>query len=154
MTDRRNEMPRSLRGANPRPREDEPTVEARLPKPDGYQHPPGNVVGIPKRAAPVRSAEYLDFVREHPCCACGIIPMNEAHHYGPRGMGEKASDLYAVPLCTKHHREFHDKGSIGEFLRTVAPSQWAEQRRVRTELGFIQAQRDLLIEWVELQRAK
>jgi hypothetical protein len=37
----------------------------------------------------------------------------EAHHAGPRGMGQKAPDDTAIPLCTRHHRDWH--GATGLF---------------------------------------
>ena len=60
--------------------------------------------------------KYLAHVRTLPCCLCGDDVTVEAHH--PRvasaddgkrytGMGEKASDRWAVPLCGKHHRQLH-----------------------------------------------
>jgi hypothetical protein len=61
-----------------------------------------------KSPPPERNNSYLGFVRSHPCCLCGDDIHVEAHH--PRfgvGMGEKASDRDAVPLCGRHHRELH-----------------------------------------------
>lgn len=52
--------------------------------------------------------EYLALVRKQPCCICGDDISVEAHH--PRmtaGMGQKADDDLAVPLCGRHHRELH-----------------------------------------------
>jgi len=62
---------------------------------------------------PLRDAEYLRFVRSFPCSVCsrswgGI----EAHHFGPRGLAQKTSDLNAIPLCRNHHREVHKLGPI------------------------------------------
>lgn len=41
-------------------------------------------------------------------------PVEAAHvPGGDAGMGTKASDFYAIPLCQRHHDEQH--GKIGEF---------------------------------------
>jgi hypothetical protein len=63
-----------------------------------------------KGVAPVRDAAYLDFIRTLPCCVCraGEISqysITEAAHTGVRGLGQKASDTEAIPLCAEHHRE-------------------------------------------------
>lgn len=42
-------------------------------------------------------------------------PVEAAHvdHGGDKGMGTKASDCFAIPLCQRHHDEQH--GKIGAF---------------------------------------
>lgn len=50
---------------------------------------------------------YLDFIRGQPCCVCFMRPV-EAHHIDTRGAG--GSDLTAVPLCRRHHVEWHQLG--------------------------------------------
>jgi hypothetical protein len=60
---------------------------------------------------PERSAKYLRFIREQPCLVCsrdGFHCRVEAAHTGAHGMGRKASDLDAVPLCAAHHRNLKD----------------------------------------------
>lgn len=39
-----------------------------------------------------------------PCCDGAV----EAHHAGVRGLGQKAHDNTCIPLCTVHHRAWHD----------------------------------------------
>lgn len=60
--------------------------------------------------------DYLDFIRQQPCCICGDNTTVEAAHLRLgsigngkpiTGMGEKAADKWALPLCGKHHREQH-----------------------------------------------
>ncbi len=53
---------------------------------------------------PQRNKKYLAFVRSLPCAVCGSQRHIEAAHTGPHGMGQKSSDLAAIPLCTNHHR--------------------------------------------------
>ena len=59
---------------------------------------------------------YLAMIRAMPCAICGDNTATEAAHLRvgsindgkrPTGMGEKSSDKWAVPLCSKHHREQH-----------------------------------------------
>jgi hypothetical protein len=68
--------------------------------------------------SPVRSARYLAFVREQRCWFCQTDQDIQAHHHGRRqgggGVGMKGCDLFTVPLCQEHHREWHQRASIGE----------------------------------------
>ena len=57
-----------------------------------------------QRQKPVRNPRYLAFLRRHACCACGSTKNVEAAHTGPHGIGQKASDLDAIPLCFHCHR--------------------------------------------------
>jgi hypothetical protein len=58
---------------------------------------------------PPRSPRYLEFVRSYRCVVpyCGAWP-SEAHHYGPRGLSQTASDYHAIPLCADHHTQAPD----------------------------------------------
>ena len=68
-----------------------------------------------KRTTP-RSEEYLAYVRSHPCIVCRKPA--EAHHaFGRQGVGSKASDFTCIPLCHRHHSEFHFAGRA-TFERT------------------------------------
>lgn len=109
-----------------------------------------------KAAPKARDEEYLGFVRTYPCCACGkSSAQSEAHHFGPRGMGEKCSDYFAVPLCATCHRCFHDEGKIEcevlmQRVRDHAladdPPHWLA--RLVTEHAFHLAQATLLEAWI------
>jgi hypothetical protein len=68
---------------------------------------------IYQRQEPVRDPAYLKFIRLLPCIACGKHRWHmEAMHTGPRGLGQKASDLDALPGCSKCHRELHAIGPV------------------------------------------
>ena len=84
--------------------------------------------------------KYLAFVRAHACCACVHGTPIEAHHFGPRGVGLKADDFHAVPLCARCHRAFHDRGSLPNLTRT------------ETERDFWRAQSVLHVEWIRRDR--
>ena len=85
-----------------------------VPLPRGL--PPKRIVPVRKmrlqpRRGPDRSPEYLAWIRTLECVVCarvsGGATVVEAAHtnvLGARGMGQKASDFSAVPLCTGHHR--------------------------------------------------
>jgi len=67
------------------------------------------------RRGPDRSPEYLAWIRTLGCVVCarvnGSVTVIEAAHtnaLGARGIGQKASDFSAVPLCSGHHREYPD----------------------------------------------
>lgn len=54
--------------------------------------------------------KYLAWVKTQPCECCGM-PSDDAHHligWGQGGMGTKAHDIFAIPLCRKHHTELHN----------------------------------------------
>jgi hypothetical protein len=69
---------------------------------------------ITRKPAPAHDWKYLAFVRTHPCCACGRMRWVEAAHTGPHGLGQKAPDRDAVPLCVRCHRtETECLGLIG-----------------------------------------
>ena len=58
------------------------------------------------------SEAYLAHVRQFPCCVCQY-PDVHAHHIRfshIAGVGMKPPDTWAIPLCPKHHAEWHSKG--------------------------------------------
>lgn len=63
---------------------------------------------------PVRDPAYLRFIRTFPCIGCGTQRRIEAMHTGPHGLGQKSSDLKALPGCHACHLE-HD-ANPGWFL--------------------------------------
>ena len=90
---------------------------------------------VPKPVT-LTSPAYLAYVRKHPCCLCGASP-SEAHHWSHHGgvMGAKVDDYRTVPLCTEHHRYWHDHGTLPGHDRVG--SEWLLRR----------VQRELLVEW-------
>ena len=68
----------------------------------------------PKR---LRDKQHLRFVAKQPCLVCGREPC-DPHHLRfaqPRGLGQKVSDEFTVPLCRAHHRELHRAGKESEW---------------------------------------
>ncbi len=57
---------------------------------------------------PERDSRYLQWIRTLPCSVCRTTRNIEAAHTGPHGLGQKASDSTAIPLCAKHHRTADD----------------------------------------------
>jgi hypothetical protein len=53
---------------------------------------------------PVRDEAYKRFIRKLPCVGCGKSWGIEAAHFGPHGLGQKASDLQTLPLCRGCHQ--------------------------------------------------
>ncbi len=69
------------------------------------------------------NAGHLAFVRSLPCACCHREPAGEAHHLlrvqaGARGMGLKAADRWAIPLCQEHHTALHRHGGEETWLAT------------------------------------
>ncbi len=65
---------------------------------------------------PLQNRLYRKFVSQFPCCACGQNWWIDPAHTGPRGRGQKASDLDVIPLCRKCHDEYH-KGHADFLIR-------------------------------------
>ena len=103
--------------------------------------------GIPK-ARPLRSADYLAFVRLQRCARCRTESRpRQAHHTrGPRGTGTKTDDFRSIALCAECHHDVHGShaGDVGEP---------GEIDRLRAELTIAEALNDTLIAWLR-QRAE
>jgi hypothetical protein len=66
-------------------------------------------IPLPRR---VRDKIHLRFVAKQPCLICGRQP-SDPHHLRfaqCRGLAQKVSDEFTVPLCRTHHRELHRAG--------------------------------------------
>jgi hypothetical protein len=64
-----------------------------------------------------RDKKYLDFICSKECCICG--KGSEPHHESglgdSGGMALKCSDYFAIPLCSKCHRDRHDIGYLSFY---------------------------------------
>lgn len=59
------------------------------------------------------SRTYLHFVRQHPCVVSKCWNKVEASHIvfdGQGKVGSKVDDTQAVPMCRKHHSQYHAVG--------------------------------------------
>jgi ERF superfamily protein len=93
-------------------------------------------IPVPRR---VRDKTHLRFVSRQPCLICGRQPC-DPHHLRfaqSRGLGQKVSDEFTVPLCRTHHRELHrarkevDWWSKNRIEPTgIARKLWTETRPV------------------------
>ena len=89
-----------------------------------------------------RDREHLRFVSMQECMICGRSPCH-AHHVNylqPRGIGQKASDEFTVPLCAIHHRALHDAGNEVQWWTAmnvdpapIALSLWKRSRSTAVE---------------------
>lgn len=65
-----------------------------------------------------RSKKYLKWVKEQDCCNCQA-PADDAHHLigvgNMGGMGTKAPDDTAVPLCRGCHTAVHNKPELWPY---------------------------------------
>jgi hypothetical protein len=97
------------------------------------------MVMIPKPTPAYRSRGFLDFAVHtmRDCCVCGDRAL-EAHHYGPKGMGQKGSDLILAPLCRKCHTRLQGKRALA-FERSGD---------LETYVALLEANRDLLAGYV------
>ena len=71
--------------------------------------PPQSFMRRPKRLR-WECREYLNWVKTQPCECCQQ-QSDDPHHligWGQGGMATKAHDIFAIPLCRKHHTELHN----------------------------------------------
>lgn len=68
-------------------------------------------VAQPKPSTP-RSARFLEHLRRRPCDHCGAPPRSDPAHFGPHGIGLKASDFSACSLCRDDHEHWHRHGCL------------------------------------------
>ena len=81
--------------------------------------------------------EYLAHVRGRRCCApSSHFGSVEAHHAGARGLGQRASDMTAIPLCTLHHRDWHDCNGVFRGWSKEQRRAWAEARIAETQANY------------------
>lgn len=64
--------------------------------------------------------KHLALIRQLPCCVTGKAPRSDPHHLKEglaheRGIGRKATDRWAVPLCRQKHEEVERIGSRQEW---------------------------------------
>lgn len=97
---------------------------------------------VPRAKPPVRSRQYLAWLRSLPCSYCRSTKQVEAHHWAPtKAMARKPSDLDALPLCEDCHRRFHDTGALAPM----------DPRTTRE--AFLRAQVRCLQAWILRGRA-
>lgn len=70
----------------------------------------------PPRRVKDADREYLAWVASLPCVVCvkmGQMQQSktDAHHFGPRGLGQRAPDRHAIPLCHVEHHQ-HGKEAV------------------------------------------
>lgn len=99
--------------------------------------PPTLVVPLPK-SAQWRCEAYLRIVAHYPCAHCGIEGRSQAAHADEgKGLGIKASDATAIPLCADSpgRRGCHTLiGTFGMFTRDqrrLLEKKYAQQTRER-----------------------
>lgn len=77
----------------------------------------------PRKKRPTDDPTYLAWIRSLPCIIpnCSFVGKLfyhiEAHHAGDHGLGQKAPDRTAIPLCNFHHREGRSSAhELGKFF--------------------------------------
>jgi hypothetical protein len=63
-------------------------------------------------SVPQRDRAYLRWIKLFNCIVCGSAKQVDAAHCGPHGLGQKASDYNALPMCRVCHEGF-DGGPVG-----------------------------------------
>ncbi|QDW41821.1 DUF968 domain-containing protein [Bradyrhizobium sp. KBS0727] len=93
--------------------------------PTAHEEPRGridkSVLALPETKR-LRDKQHLRFVAKQPCLVCGREPC-DPHHLRfaqARGLGQKVSDEFTVPLCRAHHRELHRAGKERDWWSKMA----------------------------------
>jgi hypothetical protein len=84
---------------------------------------------------PARNPGYQRWIRTLPCSVCRATRAVEAAHTGPHGLGQKSSDLSAIPRCVRHHRIGDDS------YHKLGPRKFAEvhQLNIRVTVARLSA---------------
>lgn len=93
--------------------------------------PPPPRRGLPQRQGkpkkPCHFEALLIFVRRRDCAWCERVGPSHAHHQGPRGHGQKTSDLRILPLCESvpaiDHVGCHDLFHREQRLGSMTPKE-------------------------------
>ena len=67
-----------------------------------------------------RDKKYLEWIREQPCAISGSTIDVVAHHvtiYANRGIGQKPSDYWCIPLRADTHTHLHNLGEREFWLQ-------------------------------------
>ena len=107
----------------------------------------------PKEKRPGQHPEYLEKIRQLPCCVCGEPPRSDPHHLqstGQRGMALRSTDDNTVPLCRMHHDALHARpstkerdwfASYGIKPLTLAAALWASRHDLDAMVKVLEAHR-------------
>lgn len=97
----------------------------------------------PRRLSrPGSDPAYLEWVRSLACCVYWIGGLNwngcdqrvHAHHAGRRpGVSMKADDKTAIPLCDRHHRQWHDANGVFAGLSKLERFAWSVRAIAATQ---------------------
>lgn len=92
-----------------------------------------------KRTRRESDPAYLDFVRSLPCRVYSTTDFPcfgriHAHHAIHRSQGGK--DDSAVPLCDRHHRQWHDANGVFAGLSKFERFAWATRAIARTQAAY------------------
>src|SRR5687767_8596143 len=84
--------------------------------------------GKPRRGVS-KDPGYLSWLHTKPCAARNLHVCSgpiHAHHAGERGLGQKAPDATAIPLCEAAHRSWHDGAPPFSVMTREQRRAWAD----------------------------
>lgn len=80
--------------------------------------------------------DYVSEAHNLPCCARDLHPCLgsvETHHAGVRGLGQRSHDDTVIPLCTLHHRAWHDAQPPFRGWDKFRRREWADAKILETQ---------------------
>jgi len=119
------------------------------------RNPPRDFAPQPKAPKPTRSQAYRKHVIMQGCAVTGAMA-EDAHHYSSkgisRGMSEKVSDFYCVPLTHAAHMDWHRLGYIPECYD--AEPDRLNPARMATRIAMLEAALKCLVAWLETKEGE
>ena len=80
---------------------------------------------------PLIDDAYRAFVRNRPCCGCGVEPAGDAHHrISDRFAAMRVTDYHTMPLCRSCHERLHADWRLWEEMHGP---QWRHVAQTLTE---------------------
>ena len=132
--------PRVSRHAAPIDPSDPPAVRTRRSQISGGFSIDKSALLVPSERR-LRSKAHLQFVASKACLICEQLPCH-AHHITfaqPRGLSQKVSDEFTVPLCIEHHNELHAFHNEASWWRSqgieplpIANALWCQSAEAST----------------------
>jgi len=90
---------------------------------------------------PYKSPEFLKFAKHQirKCIVCEQKYGTQLHHFGKRGIGQKATDLLVCRVCKECHDSIQGKSEVG-FERLGQTEIWIKMQADALELLMLYVQ--------------
>lgn len=105
------------------------------------------------KTKPYKSPDFLDWAKQQvrKCIVCENKYGSQLHHFGKRGIGQKATDLLVCRVCKGCHESIQGK-SLVAFERLGQKEIWIKMQADALELlmGYVQSLEKKKKNWEDL----